>query len=70
MLFRSQGNTLAVYVSGARTGTSVELYTLNGSKIASTPLTAGKATLSLDNAQSGIYMVKVDGLGAKKIAVK
>ena len=65
-----QGNTLAVYVSGARTGTSVELYTLNGSKIASTPLTAGKATLNLDNAQSGIYMVKVDGFGAKKIAIK
>ena len=65
-----QGNTLAVNVSGARTGTSVELYTLNGSKIASTPLTAGKATLSLNNMQSGIYLVKVEGLGAKRIAVK
>jgi hypothetical protein len=33
-------------------------------------LTAGKATLSLDNMQSGIYMVKVAGFGVKKIAIK
>ena len=65
-----QGHTLAVNVAGSRSGATVELYTLSGSKIASSTLTAGKATLNLDNAQSGIYMVKVDGLGAKKIAIK
>ena len=65
-----QGHTLAVNVAGSRSGATVELYTLSGSKIASSTLTAGKATLNLDNVQSGIYMVKVDGLGAKKIAVK
>ena len=64
-----QGRTLAVNVSGARSA-SVELYTLNGTKIASDKLNAGKATLNLSNIQSGIYMVKVEGLGAKKIAVK
>ena len=65
-----QGHTLAVNVAGSRSGATVELYTLSGSKIASSTLTAGHATLNLDNAQSGIYMVKVDGFGAKKIAIK
>ncbi len=64
-----QGRTLAVNAAGVR-ASSVELFTLNGSKIASSPLTAGKATLKLDNVQSGIYMVKVNGLAAKKIAIK
>ena len=66
---RLQGRTLAVNAAGVR-ASSVELFTLNGSKIASRPLTAGKATLKLDNVQSGIYMVKVNGLAAKKIAIK
>ena len=66
---RLQGRTLAVNAAGVR-ASSVELFTLNGSKIASSPLTAGKATLKLDNVQSGIYMVKVNGLAAKKIAIK
>lgn len=66
---RLQGRTLAVNAAGVR-ASSVELFSLNGSKIASSPLTAGKATLKLDNVQSGIYMVKVDGHAAKKIAIK
>ncbi len=66
---KQQGRTLAVNAAGVR-ASSVELFTLNGSKIASSPLTAGKATLKLDNVQSGIYMVKVNGLAAKKIAIK
>ena len=67
---KQQGRTLAINASGARTGASVELFTLNGSRIASSTLTAGNATLNLSSVQSGIYMVKIEGLGAKKIAVK
>ncbi len=69
MNVQQYGRTLSISISGNSQG-QVELFTLNGTKIASRPLTAGKATLSLDNMQSGIYMVKVDGLGVKKIAIK
>ena len=64
---QTQGRTLTV---NARGTAKVRVLSLNGAEIATAKLTAGKATLNLDNAQSGIYMVKVDGFGAKKIAVK
>ena len=67
---KQQGRTLAINVTGARTGASVELYSLSGTKITASNLTQGQATLRLDFMPSGIYMVKVEGLGAKKIAVK
>lgn len=63
------GRTLSVNVPGARTGASIGLYTLNGSRVAVSPLNAGRATLNLDYIQSGIYMVKVEGLGAQKVIV-
>ena len=65
-----QGRTLAVNASGAHNGTSVELFTLNGSKVASSKLTAGRTALDLSHIQSGIYLVKVEGFAAKRIAVK
>ena len=64
---QTQGRTLTV---NARGTAKVRVLSLNGAEIATAKLTAGKATLNLDNAQSGIYMVKVDGFGAKKIAIK
>ena len=64
---QTQGRTLTV---NARGTANVRVLSLNGAEIATAKLTAGHATLSLDNAQSGIYMVKVDGLGVKKIAIK
>ena len=67
---KQQGRTLAINVTGVRTGASVELYSLSGTKITASNLTQGQATLRLDFMPSGIYMVKVEGLGAKKIAVK
>ena len=64
------GRTLAVNASGARKGSNVEVFSLNGNKIAASQLSAGNATINLSNAQSGIYLVKVEGFAAKKIAVK
>ena len=64
---QTQGRTLTV---NARGTAKVRVLSLNGAEIATAKLTAGHATLNLDNAQSGIYMVKVDGFGAKKIAIK
>ena len=65
-----QGRTLTVSALGAHRCSKVELYSLNGTMVASSKLVAGKATLNLSNVQSGIYTVKVEGLGAKRIAVK
>lgn len=64
---QTQGRTLTV---NARGTAKVRVLSLNGAEIATAKLTAGKATLNLENAQSGIYMIKVDGFGAKKIAIK
>ena len=64
---QTQGRMLTV---NARGTAKVQVLSLNGAEIATAKLTAGKATLKLDNVQSGIYMVKVDGFGAKKIAIK
>ena len=64
---QTQGRMLTV---NARGTAKVQVLSLNGAEIATAKLTAGKATLKLDNVQSGIYMVRVDGFGAKKIAIK
>ena len=66
---QQNGHVLSITVSGKHQG-QVHLFTLNGAKIASGNLTAGRASLELKNVQSGIYMVKVEGLGAKRISVK
>ena len=64
---QTQGRTLTV---NARGSAKVHVLGINGAEIATAKLNAGHATLNLNNAQSGIYMVKVDGLGVKKIAIK
>ena len=63
----TQGRTLTI---NARGTAKVHVLGINGAEIATAKLTAGHATLNLDNVQSGIYMVKVDGFGAKKIVIK
>ena len=62
-----QGRTLSVNASG---NAKVRVIRLDGTEIATAFLSSGHAILNLDKFQSGIYLVKVDGLGAKKIALK
>ena len=62
-----QGRMLLVNAKG---NAKVKVMSLNGSEIATATLNAGNAAINLEQVQSGIYMVKVDGLGAKKIAIK
>ena len=54
----------------ARGTAKVHVLGINGTEVATAQLNAGHATLNLDNMQSGIYMVKVDGFGTKKISIK
>ena len=67
---RLQGSILSVNVSGAAQRANVGVYTLNGTRVATGNLEAGSATLDLGNIQGGIYLVKVEGLGVTRIAVK
>ena len=64
---QTQGRTLTV---NARGTAKVHILGINGAEIATAQLNAGHVTLNLDNMQSGIYMVKVDGFGVKKISIK
>ncbi|WP_298769838.1 glycoside hydrolase family 9 protein, partial [uncultured Fibrobacter sp.] len=61
------GKTLLVNASGK---SIVHVIDLHGKQVSSTPLTGGKATLDLSRINSGVYLVQVPGLGAKKIMVK
>ena len=67
---RLQGRVLAVSAAGARNGVTVTVLGLDGSKVASGTLNAGRATLDLESVKSGAYLVKVDGYGAKKVLVR
>ena len=64
---QTQNRTIIVNAQG---NTPVSVLQLDETKVVSTHLNKGKATFNLDKVQSGIYLVKVDGLGAKKIALK
>ena len=61
------GKTLTV--NGNRNA-KVQVLGLDGTVIVSGKLNAGRATFDLSGVKSAIYMVKVEGLGAKKIIVK
>ena len=56
-------------VNGNRNA-KVQVLGLDGTVIVSGKLNSGRATFDLSGAKSAIYMVKVEGLGAKKIIVK
>ena len=62
-----QGRTLSVNASG---NAKVRVMRLDGTVVATASLSSGRAVLNLNKFQSGIYLVKVDGLGAKKITLK
>ena len=61
------GKTLQVNASG---NAKVRIMRLDGTEIASGNLNAGHATFDLSAAKSAVYMVKVEGQGVKKIALK
>jgi hypothetical protein len=65
-----QGRVLAVSAAGAKDGVTVTVLGLDGAKVASGTLNAGRATLSLESVKSGAYLVKVEGFGAKKVLVR
>ena len=50
-------------------GAKIGIVGMNGAKVASGALHDGRATVSLESVKSGIYMVKVEGLGAQKVIV-
>lgn len=70
MVVNLQGRVLAVSAAGAKDGVTVTVLGLDGAKVASGTLNAGRATLSLESVKSGAYLVKVDGFGAKKVLVR
>ena len=61
------GRTLMVNASG---NARVRILQLDGKEIASGFLNAGHASFDLSAAKSAVYMVKVEGQGVKKIALK
>jgi hypothetical protein len=48
----------------------VRIMRLDGTEIASSNLNAGRASFDLSAAKSAVYMVKVEGQGAMKIAIR
>ena len=63
------GRTLTVNASGAKSA-SVSVVGLDGRKIAVSALSAGRVTMDLKNLTGGVYLVKVEGVGARKIVVR
>ena len=63
------GRTLTVNVANAKSA-KVSVVGLDGAKVASSALNAGRAVLGLDMLKGGVYLVKVEGVGARKIVVR
>ena len=63
---RLQGRLLSINATGA--GFSV--VDVHGAKVIAGALHDGRATVNLESVKSGVYMVKVAGLGAKRIVVR
>jgi hypothetical protein len=61
---------LMVNAAGAKNAANVTVLGLDGSKVATGALNAGRATLDLESVKSGAYLVKVEGFGAKKVLVR
>ncbi len=66
---RLQGRVLTVNAVGTHAA-DVTVLGLDGAKVSSGTLNAGRATLSLESVKSGAYLVKVEGFGAKKVLVR
>ena len=67
---RLQGRMLSVNASGSKAGVAVMVLGLDGRKVVTGALNAGAATLDLRNVEGGVYLVKVDGFGAKKVVLR
>ena len=65
-----QGRTLSVNAPGAKKGASVTVLGLDGRKVVTGALNAGAAMLDLRSVEGGVYLVKVDGFGAKKVVLR
>jgi hypothetical protein len=66
---RLQGRVLSIDVPGMRDG-KFSVVDVRGAKVAAGALHDGRATVNLESVKSGVYMVKVAGLGAKRIVVR
>ena len=63
------GRTLTVNAANAKSA-AVTVVGLDGAKVASGMLSAGRAAIDLSSVKGGAYLVKVDGFGAKKVLVR
>ena len=63
------GRTLVVNAANAKSA-SVTVVGLDGGKVATGTLFAGRASMDLSRVKSGAYLVKVEGFGAKKVLVR
>ncbi|WP_290745335.1 glycoside hydrolase family 9 protein [Fibrobacter sp. UBA4309] len=66
---RLQGRVLSIDVPGMRDG-KFSVVDVHGAKVAAGALHNGGVTVNLESVKSGVYMVKVAGLGAKRIVVR
>ena len=65
-----QGKVLLIHAENLKKNTSVNVIDINGKNVATATLSEGNTTINLANLQSGIYIVKVNGFGTQKIALK
>lgn len=65
-----QGRNLQINGVEIRNGISVKIASVNGATVAKSFVDKGCASIDLSKVKSGVYLVKVQGLGSKKILVK
>ena len=66
---RLQGRVLTVNAAGTRAA-NVTVLGIDGRKVAVSVLNAGHAVLDLNGLESGIYLVNIEGFGAKKVILR
>ena len=66
---RLQGRVLTVNAAGTHAANAMVLG-LDGRKVAVGALNAGRAVLDLNGLESGVYLVNVEGAGAKKVVLR
>ena len=66
---RLQGRVLTVNAAGTRAA-NVTVLGLDGRRVAASALNGGRAVLDLNKLESGIYLVNVEGFGAKKVVLR
>lgn len=66
---RLQGRVLTVNAAGTRAA-NVTVLGLDGRRAAVSALNGGRAVLDLNGLESGIYLVNIEGFGAKKVILR